>query len=458
MRKIYIILFCIFAIVAISIQTMAQQLSQDPLYKLVFSDEFDSIALDTSKWGTKVPWWGDYAQGYGTDCDTVSGINHCPITVWDLNYNTQPSSDSSNGNRIFDTTGTGFMRQKTKYEPIPYNGLIRWTSTDSSQCAYHGLSAPCRIDTSPPFHFTKAMIISKYIFTNGYFEMRYRLPDGWEGAATNSYSNAFWMWGGSQPCDDSARYCELDIFEQRSTDWKMDANIHYRQWAPQDTTCGTNSVSDTVMWDALYFPEYGQSATQFRPYPSQYPGPYATDSVWYTIGCEWTPDYVDIYYNTDDTTRRFSNSKMPVNKLKDMCMQIDGDMNHTNYCVPYTANDHPYYDYDIDYVRVYQVNQAKNCPMAYGNFLNTSSATYSDSLYRTLTVGGTGGSAVFNAGVHHLAAQDYVLLQEGFEVSGTGTVIISTKSCQPNQEIRRNPLSWNISKIIKDLRLNHKNL
>ena len=68
------------------------------------------------------------------------------------------------------------------------------------------------------------------------------------------------------------------------------------------------------------------------------------------------------------------------------------------------------------------------------------------------------GSAVFNAGVHHLAAQDYVLLQEGFEVSGTGTVMISTKSCQPNQEIRRNPLSWNISKIVKDLRLNLKNL
>ncbi|HBX52135.1 MAG: hypothetical protein A2275_18690 [Bacteroidetes bacterium RIFOXYA12_FULL_35_11] len=437
---------------------MAQQFSQDPLYKLVFSDEFDSTALDTSKWGTKMPWWGGYSQGYGAANNITDA---CGNPAWNLNYNMQPPNDVSNGNRLFDTTGTGFMRQKTKHEDNPYYGLVRLESSDTAVCLSHGLTPPCSWDDTLPFYFTKAMIISKYIFTNGYFEMRYRLPDWGEGNdsinATNSYSDAFWMCGGTNICEDSALYSELDVFEQRSTDWRMDANIHYRQWDPSNNdSCGINSVSDTVQWDAKN--DWVPPST-YHPYTSRYSGPYADSLEWYTIGCDWTPDYVDIYYNSNDTMRRFSDSVYPIHNLGKMYMIIDGDMNHGNYCVPYTSNDHPHYNYDIDYVRVYQVNQAHNCLSAVGNFLNTSSATYSDSLYRSLTIGGSGGSAVFNSGIHHLAAQDYVLLQEGFEVSGTGTVIISTLSCQPKQEIKRNPMSWNISKSIeKVIRKLHKNL
>jgi len=49
---------------------------------------------------------------------------------------------------------------------------------------------------------------------------------------------------------------------------------------------------------------------------------------------------------------------------------------------------------------------------------------------------------VFNSGIHHLAGQDYVLLQEGFEASGSNTtLIISTMNCQAGQDIIHNFIS-----------------
>jgi hypothetical protein len=37
------------------------------------------------------------------------------------------------------------------------------------------------------------------------------------------------------------------------------------------------------------------------------------------------------------------------------------------------------------------------------------------------------------SGSYHFSGQDYVLLQDGFKVSGTATAIISIMKCQPKQ-------------------------
>jgi hypothetical protein len=88
-------------------------------------------------------------------------------------------------------------------------------------------------------------------------------------------------------------------------------------------------------------------------------------------------------------------------------------------------------------------------------FKHTGSGTYQSILYRDLTIGGPGDSAVFSSGTHHLAGQDFVLLQEGFEVSRTSTVIISTMKCQPDQTITyniNNPSGELDSRIINDIK------
>ena len=83
-------------------------------------------------------------------------------------------------------------------------------------------------------------------------------------------------------------------------------------------------------------------------------------------------------------------------------------------------------------MRVYQINQVCNCNITSGNFPSFITNDYSSILYRDLTVGG-GGSAILNIGSFHLAGQDFVLLQSGFEASGSADVIVSTTPCQPDQ-------------------------
>lgn len=108
------------------------------------------------------------------------------------------------------------------------------------------------------------------------------------------------------------------------------------------------------------------------------------------------------------------------------------------FCIPYDSINSPdSVNYDIDFVKVYQIRQ--NCISQ--SFLNTSSASYVSTLYQDLTIAGSGGSASFTSGKHHLAGENYVLLQEGFEASGSATVTISTPTCQDGQAKIFNTLS-----------------
>lgn len=137
---------------------------------------------------------------------------------------------------------------------------------------------------------------------------------------------------------------------------------------------------------------------------------------------------------------------------------IDGYTPTPNYCVPFVEGTTQMpFNYDIDYVKVWQINQ--NCiPQS---FLNTGSGTYISTLWQSLTIGGSGGSAIFNSGKHHLAAQDYVLLQEGFEASGANTTVtISTKACQSGQTTYKKafanpPINIDASKM-NDIKNSHQ--
>ena len=53
----------------------AQQISQDPLYRLVFQDNFDSTGLDTNKWFSGWHWWGPNGAN-GNDEVNCKDTNH----------------------------------------------------------------------------------------------------------------------------------------------------------------------------------------------------------------------------------------------------------------------------------------------------------------------------------------------------------------------------------------------
>jgi hypothetical protein len=278
----------------------------------------------------------------------------------------------------------------------------------------------CYYDSIVPFKFSGAMMLGKNKFKYGYFEIRYKLID-LAKSDFNAYGPNFWMYAS----DTIAKYSEIDIFEQRGTDWHMEMNFHFRKEDPQNDTVW----ADTVAWHGL-----GDTITLTTPYAKQIEKSLEYNGgIWHTVGCEWTPDHIDTYYDSDDTIRRFSVSKLPVDRLTAMALVVDLYMPAAQYCIPFDSvkTVRPFH-YDIDYVRVYQINQDDSCNSTSGNFPSFTTNGYNSILYRDLTIGG-GGSATLNSGSFHLAGQDYVLLQSGFEVSGTADVIISTTPCQADK-------------------------
>src|SRR4029077_8784035 len=74
------------------------------------------------------------------------------------------------------------------------------------------------------------------------------------------------------------------------------------------------------------------------------------EGEWFTVGCEWTPEYLDYYYNQNDTVRRYTDNVMSgsVSGMCAMPMIIDVYMPALQYCIPfdtvYTVNP---FNYDI---------------------------------------------------------------------------------------------------------------
>ena len=381
----------------------AQSVPDDPLYQLIFVEEFDSLGLDTSKWHTTWPWGPNiYNNNHIISC-SGSGF---PNDTVHLAFNRDQWAGGTN--RAFDTIGSGFQRIISRREN--FNAPIIIYDSNGVEIA--------RRDTA--FRFSSAMLYGKNNFKYGYFEFRYRTSP-FAANPSNAYGPNWWMWAGSS---NGVEYSELDIFEMRGFNWDKNLNIHFRKTRPAATYSGPQF--DTTFFHALS----ESSAGDPPPYthPNSLP---ETPGNWHTIGCDWNPAYVDVFYGSNDTFHRYDDPKIFVSQLGPMPFIIDSYTPAFQACIPFVegVTQMPF-NYDIDYVKVWQIRQ--DCiPQS---FLNTSSATYVSTLWQSLVIGGTGGTANFSSGKHHLAAQNSVTLQEGFEASGANTTLtVSTKNCQAGQ-------------------------
>jgi len=121
------------------------------------------------------------------------------------------------------------------------------------------------------------------------------------------------------------------------------------------------------------------------------------------------------------------------------------------YCLFYdsTKTQMPF-EYDVDYVKVWQKKQ--DCTSK--TFLNINSSSYQSKIYADVTVGGNGGSAILNTGNHHIAGEQFALLNEGFEASGSATVMISSQPCLADQQFglrsgSNTPTQQNLKDVLK---------
>jgi hypothetical protein len=394
---------------------VAQTLADDPIFELVFVDDFAS--LDTSKW--------NHDWGWGPNLFNTNKIKSCIGSGFindtvDIAYCYKFGEGNS---RSFLTSGgVTFERLISKKENVTRDILLYDAAGNANG------SAP------KPFKFTTAMLKGKDYFKYGYFEIRFRTDSLiTQSNGYNAYGPNFWMWNSNDAL--GANYSEIDIFEINGVQWKMGPNCGFRIKNPN--TPGTP-------YEHTLF----QAMTLSNPSNSIY-SPFLVSSTpgdWQTVGCEWVTDYVDFYYYSlsSDTSRRYAQNKIAVSNLIEMPLVIDTYTPAFQYCIPFNnANTTLPFNYDIDYVKVYQ--QKQDCSSK--SFSGEGSASYQSKVYKDVTV----ENSIFSSGTHHICGQDFVQLGIGFEITGNCTVIIDNKKCLSGQGFTHHNTPANINPYEEDI-------
>lgn len=140
-------------------------------YILVFEDDFDSSAINFSKW--KLPFQG-VIRGYKFDSEKQ----------WYANTNSLPSIPYEH-NFEFEN---GIMKIIAQKEDPPISGT------------YYDYEHNPGNNSTSTFDYSSGQLESKYRFPFGIFEIRCKIPKG------KGFWPAFWLFGGQ-------KYNELDIFE-----------------------------------------------------------------------------------------------------------------------------------------------------------------------------------------------------------------------------------------------------
>ena len=404
MKKLYYLRFVLILLIQIIYANygITQTLPKaDPLYELVFVEEFDSTTLNANKWETHWPWSlanminSNIIYNDG-DSMEVALLRHAPF---------------NQGNWEFDTTGSGKVRMIYKKENC-------WGNIKVYEPYCH--------DSLIPFKFTGAMMRSKEMFKYGYFEYRFKVDNPLHNlpnnAGYNAYGPNFWLYNSDltvypdNPTRPPAKYSELDILELDGKNWAGDANIHYQK------------VEADTFFHAKGYPTLNGVVVGESPYEKK--NTFLYPSAWHTVGCEWTKEYADFYYDVPNFHRRYSDDKIKIDELIEMPITIDNYMPAFQFWTHFSnqLTKQPIY-YDIDYVKVYQIKQEYIDKIA----LTTNSLNFESKVYKSLTVGGNNGNALFNTGKQHLCAEEFVLLNENTEISGTAEVAISCRPYQHDQ-------------------------
>lgn len=184
---------------------------------------------------------------------------------------------------------------------------------------------------SKSFNYSTGMVGSKTRFKYGYYEIRFKLPEGNTMVAPN-----FWFWGQSGG-ELELNYREIDVFEM---------------------TCSEpHEIPITLHYGMLDKHQYITSAIKYGP---------DFTSGFHTMGLEWDPEFLKIYLD-DVLIQEFSQingfmdnsaTPVPVSILDNMVLVLDINLNdpaQSGTKMPGTLpvlGDNHYYE--IDFFKVYK--------------------------------------------------------------------------------------------------------
>lgn len=347
----------------------------DPQWQLVFEDEFDSLGLNTTKWNQN-DWRIGLFSFYNTSlfrCDTVK--SHRTL---------------GNNNLLFDTIGTGKLTIHTKRDTVSVWSRNKCDTTEG----YHTF-----------YYTTPAWLKSNDHFKYGYFEIRCKLPYITTDSSSFGIGPNFWLYENPpEVCDTIICYSEIDIFEFVNADSLiLDSpftdnhtytyNSHFR-----------NCINSTM--SSAPIPNVNKDTMIFTNY--------------HTFAISWTS--TEIKYYKDDILM-FTSYNHP-DSMVSLSIILDVNL-PTQFRNPISYTKLPY-DYDIDYVKVWQP-RAKCDSIISCNFSDTN---YDNTKVKNISIGGSGCTAgVSSSGNVELKASEYIELSEGFTVEPGGEISIETEDC-----------------------------
>jgi len=281
------------------------QASDDPSWKLVFNDEFDSTAMNANFWNSGYPWNQKSYVLTDTNDDEIEDTLFYPqlaYITWDFeNFHLHD----------------GIVTIEALEEP--YVGKV-WDRTyiDSTT------GEEKILDEYYPYNYTTGLLWGRHSYRYYYTEMAVRFPKAEKNSFGMSFN--FYTFGTSPTVSTS----EIDIFE--TTTWTLD-NSSYYYWNTSNT----------------HFNYRGQpkDSAKHDPFSSDI----YYDGQFHTYGCLWTPDSIIIY--RDGKLLRSSR-----NHPDEMCAQnmfIDIGVPGLNFGRRFGNSTMGFPAYmDIDYVRVWQ--------------------------------------------------------------------------------------------------------
>lgn len=381
----------------------AQLPSTDPAYYLAFVDSFptivpNSVKIDTSKWDQMWPW--NQADSVVPNCDTsihtdvaykkwyepTHGDNHLYIDT----TNFQVKGDTLN-----------LWSRKETYSgscwTFPHCGGP--TVCNGGYC--NPTDSLCLHTQNRQFAYTNALLISKYRFRYGYFEMKFKLPAAAPSGKKYSCGPTFWLYADYNDSTHNINYSEIDIFEIWAYNNLYTSNVHYEH-SPHT--------------------QFNQLINQGHTLGSTIsPGVH-------TAGCLWTSHEIT-YYLDNQPIYSVTKDSIKIDSLLPMPIIIENNSPAMNFCDSFVSTSAFPYDYQIKYVKVWQLKPRCSNPSIDTTLTSYSASTYKNALYHSITMTPTTTMTINNTNYQSFWGSDHILLNSGVTVNGSANTFFDVTDC-----------------------------
>ena len=377
MKRITIIL----SIIVTSLYGLAQSPVEDP---------------DDPHW---VQTWGD--EFSGTSLNT---------TLWSPIYGWGSCSDQS----ALTEDGSNHLFQ---------DGMVKLMTYEQNEDCYKWVSETTRVYYPKPY--TSGHMVSKNAFKYGYFEIRSRfpmnghynssggfiimepplIPNGPVFLTGEGFSPTFWLFPCyKNPFTGYIKYSEIDMYEICGRTNQYTCNIHYAD------------ADHYTLMNNVYHP-YWTFHTQWLYDDYVFT---INDGAFHTYAMKWDSLSIRFYYDGNQICHYYHNNQnndvfIPCNLLP-MNIIVGNSAFADNFGDSITSNTIMPYAYDIDYVRVFNLECDKETVV--GDIPDFRH--YYCAVKKSISMGSL---TIFPAGTTtYLHATDFIEMLPGFEVSGTSQV------------------------------------